>query len=87
MAGRPARVPRGAALRLDGDLVGLEPGILSYRRTHGLRVPTGEPVRSAKLTTEEFDQLPVNVRVAVLREHRPGYWSKLGRQSAPRTEW
>jgi hypothetical protein len=61
-----------------------KPGILSHRRTHSVWMPTGEPVRFETLTPEELDQLPVNERIAVLREHRTGYWSKLGPASAVR---
>jgi hypothetical protein len=41
-------------------------------------MPTGEPVRPDTLTPEEFEQLPLDERIAILRENRAGYWSKLG---------
>jgi hypothetical protein len=62
-----------------------KPDILRHRRTHGVWVPTGEPVRFETLTPEELDQLPIEERIAVLREHRPGYWSKLGPPTSAQT--
>jgi hypothetical protein len=35
-------------------------------------------VRANTLTLEEFEQLPLDERIAVLREHRPGYCSRFG---------
>jgi hypothetical protein len=56
----------------------LKPEVLKHRQTHGVWIPTGKPVRADTLTTEEFDQLPLEKRIAVLREHRPGSWSMHG---------
>jgi hypothetical protein len=55
-----------------------------HSQIHGVWIPTGEPARADMLTTEEFDQLPLGERIAVLREHRPGYWSKHGPPSVSR---
>jgi hypothetical protein len=63
-----------------------KPDIVRHRRTHGVWVPTGEPVRAEILTPDEFDHLPIEERIAVLREHRGGYWSKLGPASAARRQ-
>ena len=61
----------------------MKPGLLEHVRTYGVWVPIGDPVRADKLTLEEFERLPLAERVAVLREHRPGYSSKLGREACP----
>jgi hypothetical protein len=58
--------------------LGWKPDILAHRRRHGVWVPTGDPVRAEMLTPEEFERLPLAERIDVLREHRPGYWSKHG---------
>jgi hypothetical protein len=58
--------------------------ILKHRQSHGVWIPTGESVQADTLTPEEFDMLPVEERIAVLREHRPGYWSKHGPPSGAR---
>jgi hypothetical protein len=63
----------------------LKPEVLKHRQTHGVWIPTGKPVGADTLTTEEFEQLPLDERVAVLREHRPGYWSKQGPPAGPRS--
>jgi hypothetical protein len=63
----------------------MKPDVLKHRQTHGVWISTGDPVRADTLTPEEFSRLPVEERIAVLREHRPGYWSKHGRPSASRT--
>jgi hypothetical protein len=62
----------------------LKPEVLKHRQTHAVWIPTGDPVRAETLTMEEFERLPLEERVAVLREHRPGYWSKHGPPSGAR---
>jgi hypothetical protein len=63
----------------------MKPYVLQYRQRHSVWIPTGKPVRTDTLTTEQFEQLPLDERIAVLREHRPGYWSKHGPPSGVRT--
>jgi hypothetical protein len=62
-----------------------KPYLLKHRQTHDVWIHTGEPVRADALTAEEFERLPLDERIAVLREHRPGYWSKHGPPSEGRT--
>jgi hypothetical protein len=54
----------------------LKPGVLQHRETHGVWIPNGTFVRADTLPPEAFDQLPLGEQIAILREHRPGYWSK-----------
>jgi hypothetical protein len=64
----------------------LKPFVLQHRQTHGTWISTGKRASADTLTPEEFDRLPLAERVAVLREHRPGYWSKHGPLSRSRRQ-
>jgi hypothetical protein len=57
------------------------PDILEQRRTRGVWISTGESM----ITPEEFDRPLLSERIAVLREHRPGYRSTLVPASASPT--
>jgi hypothetical protein len=61
-----------------------KPSVLKHRQTLGEWISTGAPVRAETITMEEFQALPLDERVAILRQHRPGYWSKIGSRSAIR---